>query len=100
MLLVVRTDVGSWLHESLFTRSLLQGSELSGWTTGHYTEEGYDIFQNFPDLNSILWDAEDKGMVPKLSPNHHLPIPENFQANSSVNSVFVYVLPQDHFKHF
>uniref|UniRef100_A0A3Q4HGM0 Peptidase M14 domain-containing protein n=1 Tax=Neolamprologus brichardi TaxID=32507 RepID=A0A3Q4HGM0_NEOBR len=39
------------------------GSELSSWTTGHFTNEGFDIFQNFPDLNSILWDAEDKGMV-------------------------------------
>uniref|UniRef100_A0A3B4GM39 Peptidase M14 domain-containing protein n=1 Tax=Pundamilia nyererei TaxID=303518 RepID=A0A3B4GM39_9CICH len=40
---------------------------------------GFDIFQNFPDLNSILWDAEDKGMVPKLTPNHHVPIPEHFE---------------------
>ncbi|XP_054466244.1 inactive carboxypeptidase-like protein X2 [Anoplopoma fimbria] len=58
------------------------GSELSGWTTGHFTDDGIDIFQNFPDLNSILWDAEDKGMVPKLTPNHHMPIPENFETNS------------------
>lgn len=64
-----------------------QGSELSGWTTGHFTEDGFDIFQNFPDLNSILWDAEDKGMVPKLTPNHHVPMPNNFEANSSVSKV-------------
>ncbi|KAF7667926.1 hypothetical protein LDENG_00042180 [Lucifuga dentata] len=67
-------------HEKAFE----VGSELSGWFTGHFTEDGYDIFQNFPDLNSILWDAEDKGMVPKLSPNHHMPMPENFEANSSI----------------
>lgn len=60
------------------------GSELSGWTTGHFTDDGFDIFQNFPDLNSILWDAEDKGMVPKLTPNHHVPIPGGFETNSSV----------------
>ncbi|XP_068460764.1 inactive carboxypeptidase-like protein X2 [Clinocottus analis] len=60
------------------------GSELSGWTTGHFTEDGFDIFQNFPDLNSILWDAEDMGMVPKLTPNHHMPIPENLETNSSI----------------
>ncbi|XP_049906199.1 inactive carboxypeptidase-like protein X2 [Epinephelus moara] len=60
------------------------GSELSGWTTGHFTDNGFDIFQNFPDLNSILWDAEDKGMVPKLTPNHHVPIPDNFETNSSI----------------
>uniref|UniRef100_A0A3B5MMZ0 Peptidase M14 domain-containing protein n=1 Tax=Xiphophorus couchianus TaxID=32473 RepID=A0A3B5MMZ0_9TELE len=47
-------------------------------------KDGFDIFQNFPDLNSILWDAEDKGMVPKLTPNHHVPIPENFEFNTSI----------------
>uniref|UniRef100_A0A671MK05 AE binding protein 1 n=1 Tax=Sinocyclocheilus anshuiensis TaxID=1608454 RepID=A0A671MK05_9TELE len=41
------------------------------------THEGYDIFQNFPDLNSILWGAEDRGWVPRIVPNHHIPIPEN-----------------------
>lgn len=69
---------------------LLQGSELTSWTTGHFTDSGFDIFQNFPDLNSILWDAEDKGMVPKLTPNHHVPLPENFEANSSVRRRVVY----------
>ncbi|XP_062272813.1 inactive carboxypeptidase-like protein X2 isoform X1 [Scomber scombrus] len=67
-------------HEEAFEA----GSELSGWTTGHFTDDGIDIFQNFPDLNSILWDAEEKGMVPKLTPNHHVPIPENFETNSLV----------------
>uniref|UniRef100_H2MBR1 Peptidase M14 domain-containing protein n=1 Tax=Oryzias latipes TaxID=8090 RepID=H2MBR1_ORYLA len=27
---------------------------------------GYDIFQNFPDLNNILWEAEDKGKAKHL----------------------------------
>ncbi|XP_037537085.1 inactive carboxypeptidase-like protein X2 [Nematolebias whitei] len=65
-------------------RAFEVGSELSSWTTGHFTEEGFDIYQNFPELNNILWDAEDKGMVPKLTPNHHVPIPENFETNSSI----------------
>ncbi|XP_034721872.1 inactive carboxypeptidase-like protein X2, partial [Etheostoma cragini] len=43
-----------------------------------------DIFQNFPDLNRFLWDAEDKGLVPKLTPNHHVPIPEDLETNSSI----------------
>uniref|UniRef100_A0A096LW69 Adipocyte enhancer-binding protein 1 n=2 Tax=Poecilia formosa TaxID=48698 RepID=A0A096LW69_POEFO len=67
-------------HETAFE----VGSEMSSWTMGHFTEDGFDIFQNFPDLNSILWDAEDKGMVPKLTPNHHVPIPENFEFNTSI----------------
>lgn len=53
---------------------------------GHFTEDGFDIFQNFPDLNNILWDAEDKGTVPKISPNHHVPIPENYEDAYSVRS--------------
>lgn len=72
-----------WVMASLY---FLQGSELSGWTTGHFTEDGFDIFQNFPDLNSILWDAEDKGMVPKITANHHVPIPENYEDMYSVRS--------------
>uniref|UniRef100_A0A8C6P349 AE binding protein 1 n=1 Tax=Nothobranchius furzeri TaxID=105023 RepID=A0A8C6P349_NOTFU len=65
-------------------RAFEVGSELSSWTSGHFTEEGFDIFQNFPDLNGFLWDAEDKGMVPKLTPNHHVPIPEYLETNSSI----------------
>ncbi|MEQ2217448.1 hypothetical protein XENOCAPTIV_010557 [Xenoophorus captivus] len=50
---------------------------MGNWALGHWTEEGYDIFQNFPDLNSILWGAEDRGWVPRVVPNHHIPLPEN-----------------------
>ncbi|XP_696022.6 uncharacterized protein aebp1b isoform X1 [Danio rerio] len=62
-----------------------KGSELGSWTLGHWTEDGHDIFQNFPDLNNIYWDSEDKGMVPKLTPNHHIPIPEGIlSSNGSI----------------
>lgn len=61
-----------------------QGSEMGNWALGHWTEEGYDIYQNFPDLNSILWGAEDRGWVPRLVPNHHIPLPEN-SFNGSVS---------------
>lgn len=80
------TSFSHWPLADFFPPFLLQGSELSSWTTGHFTEDGFDIFQNFPDLSSILWDAEDKGMVPKLTPNHHVTIPENFESNYSVNN--------------
>ncbi|XP_051525301.1 inactive carboxypeptidase-like protein X2 isoform X2 [Myxocyprinus asiaticus] len=66
-------------------RAFEKGSELGSWTLGHWTEDGHDIFQNFPDLNNIFWDTEDKGMVPKLTPNHHVPIPEGYlSGNGSV----------------
>lgn len=57
---------------------------MGNWELGHWTEEGYDIFQNFPDLNSILWGAEERGWVPRHVPNHHIPLPENI-LNSSVS---------------
>uniref|UniRef100_A0AAR2J0H2 F5/8 type C domain-containing protein n=1 Tax=Pygocentrus nattereri TaxID=42514 RepID=A0AAR2J0H2_PYGNA len=65
-------------HAKAFER----GSELGSWTLGHWTEDGADIFQNFPDLTNVFWDAEDKGMVPKLTPNHHVPIPEGYLAEN------------------
>uniref|UniRef100_A0A3B1JPX5 AE binding protein 1a n=1 Tax=Astyanax mexicanus TaxID=7994 RepID=A0A3B1JPX5_ASTMX len=40
---------------------------------------GYDIFQNFPDLNSIFWGAEDRGWVPRHTAleNMKRPLHEN-----------------------
>lgn len=71
---------------SLFVQ---QGSEMGNWELGHWTEEGYDIFLNFPDLNSVLWGAEDRGWVPRIVPNHHIPLPENI-LNTSVSQLHVY----------
>ncbi len=68
----------------MYVNLVLQGSEMGNWALGHWTEEGYDIFQNFPDLNSILWGADDRGWVPRLVPNHHIPLPEN-SLNGSVS---------------
>lgn len=65
---------------------------MGNWALGHWTEEGYDIFQNFPDLNSILWGAEDRGWVPRLVPNHHIPLPEN-TLNGSVSLFYAAHLP-------
>ncbi|XP_023129260.2 inactive carboxypeptidase-like protein X2 [Amphiprion ocellaris] len=51
------------------------GSELSGWSLGRWSNDGIDIHHNFPDLNSILWEAEAKKWVPRKMFNHHVPIP-------------------------
>jgi len=66
---------------------------MGNWALGHWTEEGYDIFQNFPDLNSVLWGAEDRGWVPRIVPNHHIPMPENF-LNGSVSGTEERALPR------
>ncbi|XP_053318763.1 adipocyte enhancer-binding protein 1 [Spea bombifrons] len=63
------------------------GSELGNWALGHWTEEGYDIFTNFPDLNTGLWAAEERKWVPHRVPNHHLPIPDSFLADDATVAV-------------
>ncbi|XP_018554829.1 inactive carboxypeptidase-like protein X2 [Lates calcarifer] len=61
------------------------GSELSGWSLGRWSNDGIDIHHNFPDLNSILWEAEAKKWIPRKMFNHHVPIPEWYQSkNASV----------------
>ncbi|KAF0025561.1 hypothetical protein F2P81_022442 [Scophthalmus maximus] len=63
----------------------IQGSELSGWSLGRWSNDGIDIHHNFPDLNSILWEAEAKKWIPRKMFNHHVPIPEWYQSkNASV----------------
>lgn len=60
-----------------------QGSELGNWALGHWTEEGYDLFENFPDLASALWAAEERRLVPHKFPNHHIPVPEHYLAEDA-----------------
>ncbi|XP_013889469.1 adipocyte enhancer-binding protein 1 isoform X2 [Austrofundulus limnaeus] len=74
----VRIHLVPSLNPDAYELAYEMGSEMGNWALGHWTEEGYDIFQNFPDLNSILWGAEDRGWVPRVVPNHHIPLPENF----------------------
>ncbi|XP_045437047.1 adipocyte enhancer-binding protein 1 isoform X2 [Pipistrellus kuhlii] len=54
------------------------GSEFGNWALGLWTEEGFDIYQDFPDLNSVLWGAEERKWVPYRVPNNNLPIPERY----------------------
>ncbi|KAF6719357.1 Inactive carboxypeptidase-like protein X2 [Oryzias melastigma] len=61
------------------------GSELSGWSLGRWSNNGIDIHHNFPDLSSVLWEAEAKKWIPRKMFNHHVPIPEWYQSkNASV----------------
>uniref|UniRef100_A0A8C8LR02 AE binding protein 1a n=1 Tax=Oncorhynchus tshawytscha TaxID=74940 RepID=A0A8C8LR02_ONCTS len=81
----VRIHLVPSLNPDAYELAYEMGSEMGNWGLGHWTEEGYDIFQNFPDLNSVLWGAEDRGWVPRIVPNHHIPLPENF-LNGSVST--------------
>uniref|UniRef100_H2MBQ9 Peptidase M14 domain-containing protein n=1 Tax=Oryzias latipes TaxID=8090 RepID=H2MBQ9_ORYLA len=44
---------------------------------------GYDIFQNFPDLNNILWEAEDKAIISWMKTNPFV-LGVNFQGGESL----------------
>ncbi|RMB91519.1 hypothetical protein DUI87_32098 [Hirundo rustica rustica] len=63
------------------------GSELGNWALGHWTEEGFDLFENFPDLASALWAAEERWLVPHQFPNHHIPIPEHYLSEDAAVAV-------------
>ncbi|MEJ1273738.1 carboxypeptidase X 2 (M14 family) [Cricetulus griseus] len=52
------------------------GSELGGWSLGRWTHDGIDINNNFPDLNTLLWEAEDRQNAPRKVPNHYIAVPE------------------------
>uniref|UniRef100_A0A8C9VPB5 Inactive carboxypeptidase-like protein X2 n=1 Tax=Scleropages formosus TaxID=113540 RepID=A0A8C9VPB5_SCLFO len=69
------------------------GSELGGWSLGRWSQDGLDIHHNFPDLNSILWEAEVRKWVPRKVFNHHVPIPEwYYSRNETVIAVETRVL--------
>ncbi|XP_028294445.1 probable carboxypeptidase X1 [Gouania willdenowi] len=55
-----------------------KGSELAGWADGRYSFEGIDLNHNFPDLNNIMWDAQEYAADPSKVPNHYIPIPEYY----------------------
>ncbi|XP_023585649.1 inactive carboxypeptidase-like protein X2 [Trichechus manatus latirostris] len=63
------------------------GSELGGWSLGRWTHEGIDINNNFPDLNTLLWESEDRQNVPRRVPNHYIAIPEWFLSENATVAV-------------
>lgn len=62
----------------MVTLGLLQGSELAGWADGRYSFEGIDLNHNFPDLNNIMWDAQETAANKSKVSNHYIPIPEYY----------------------
>ncbi|XP_053164462.1 inactive carboxypeptidase-like protein X2 isoform X3 [Hemicordylus capensis] len=63
------------------------GSELGGWSLGRWTQDGIDINNNFPDLNTLLWESEDRKKVLRKVPNHHIPIPEWYLSENATVAV-------------
>ncbi|KAM4704103.1 inactive carboxypeptidase-like protein X2 [Rhinophrynus dorsalis] len=63
------------------------GSELGGWSLGRWTSDGIDINNNFPDLNTLLWNSEDRPRNVRRVPNHHIPIPDWYQYENATVSI-------------
>lgn len=63
-----------------------KGSELGGWSLGRWTQDGIDINNNFPDLNSLLWESEDQKKSKRKVPNHHIPIPDWYLSENATVS--------------
>lgn len=79
---------------SLIVTDPLQGSELAGWADGRYTFEGIDLNHNFPDLNNIMWDAEETAVDKSKVPNHYIPIPEYYtQEDATVSAAAIHPQP-------
>ncbi|GLD47664.1 probable carboxypeptidase X1 [Lates japonicus] len=61
-----------------YEEAYVKGSELAGWADGRYSFEGIDLNHNFPDLNNIMWNAQEKAGDASKVPNHYIPIPEYY----------------------
>lgn len=59
-----------WSGLLMLTPSLSASPGLRVWElgTGFVTEEGFDIYEDFPDLNSVLWGAEKGNGFPTWCP--------------------------------
>uniref|UniRef100_A0AAV2JGI8 F5/8 type C domain-containing protein n=1 Tax=Knipowitschia caucasica TaxID=637954 RepID=A0AAV2JGI8_KNICA len=65
-----------------YEEAYAKGSELAGWADGRYSYEGIDLNHNFPDLNNIMWNAQERAQekaqdISKI-PNHYIPMPEYY----------------------
>lgn len=67
----------------------LQGSELAGWALGRFSYEGYDMNNNFANLNSVMWDAMELETDKTKLINHYIPIPKQYTSKDAVVSDFL-----------
>lgn len=70
------------LEESVLYR--LQGSELAGWALGRYSYKGYDMNNNFANLNSVMWDAMELETDKSKLVNHYIPIPNQYTSKEAL----------------
>lgn len=63
---------------------LLQGSELAGWALGRFSYKGYDMNNNFANLNSVMWDAMELEPDKSKLFNHYIPIPKQYTSKDAL----------------
>ncbi|KAM9457317.1 putative carboxypeptidase X1 [Clarias gariepinus] len=61
-----------------------KGSELAGWALGRFSYEGYDMNNNFANLNSVMWDAMELETDKSKLINHYIPIPKQYTSKDAV----------------
>ncbi|XP_053191617.1 probable carboxypeptidase X1 [Scomber japonicus] len=61
-----------------------KGSELASWAEGRYTVDRIDLNSNFPDLNNIMWDAQEVAVDKSKVSNHYIPMPEYYTREDAV----------------
>lgn len=66
----------------------LQGSELASWALGRFSYEGYDMNNNFANLNSVMWDAKELETDKSKLINHYIPIPKQYTSKNALVSGF------------
>ncbi|MCI4385439.1 hypothetical protein PGIGA_G00050530 [Pangasianodon gigas] len=61
-----------------------KGSELASWALGRYSYEGYDMNNNFANLNSVMWDAMELETDKSKLINHYIPIPKQYTSKDAL----------------
>uniref|UniRef100_A0A4W4GB80 Carboxypeptidase X (M14 family), member 1b n=1 Tax=Electrophorus electricus TaxID=8005 RepID=A0A4W4GB80_ELEEL len=61
-----------------------KGSELASWGMGRFSYEGFDMNNNFADLNSVMWNAMELETDKSKLINHYIPIPEQYTSEEAL----------------
>uniref|UniRef100_A0A8C8LR93 AE binding protein 1a n=1 Tax=Oncorhynchus tshawytscha TaxID=74940 RepID=A0A8C8LR93_ONCTS len=83
----VRIHLVPSLNPDAYELAYEMGSEMGNWGLGHWTEEGYDIFQNFPDLNSVLLNFWGDISIFSLSLFFHLTMTETQRGSCHTDDI-------------
>ncbi|XP_047656424.1 probable carboxypeptidase X1 [Tachysurus fulvidraco] len=61
-----------------------KGSELAGWALGRFSYKGYDMNNNFANLNSVMWDSMELETDKSKLINHYIPVPKQYTSKDAL----------------